>query len=318
MRVFVTGGSGFIGGHLVEALSTEHEVLAMARSERSARIVEGFGATAVRCSLDDVAAEHLEGVDVVVHAAASVDEFGPREMYERLNVEGTQRMLDAAQAAGATRFIQISTNGTVFDGRGQLGVDEGAAYSELRGFHYGQTKAAAEALVLRADRPGFTTLALRPCFVWGPRDASVLPALLRMVEEGTFVWLDRGRARVSTTHVFNLVHAVQCALQQGEGGRAYFIADEEDTTIHGFLTDLAGSEHVTLPERSVPSWLVRSIAAVAESTWRLLGIQRLPPVTRMAAWLMSSDMTVRTDRARAELGWTPTVSRREAVLRLAA
>lgn len=317
MRIFVTGGSGFVGGHLIEALAPHHQVLAMARSDRSEAVVQGFGATAVRCSLDDVNVEHLQGVDVVVHAAASVEEFGPREHYEAANIGGTSRMLDAARAAGVKRFVHVSTNATVFDGAGQLGVDEAAPYTSLARFHYGQTKAAAEALVLEANAPGFTTLAVRPCFVWGPRDNSVQPALVRMVEEGNFVWIGGGRARVSTTHVHELVHAIECALTRGVGGHAYFVADDDDTTIHGFLSDLASGAGVELPARSVPAWMVRTVAALAETAWTVLGRDGLPPVTRMAAWLMSSDMTVRTDRARAELGWAPQLTRAEAVRDLA-
>lgn len=318
MRIFVTGGSGFIGGHILETLSRSHTVLAMARSDQSAARVEARGATAVRCSLEDVDASHLEGVDAIVHAAASVDEFAPFETFERLNVEGTRRMIEAARAAGVSRFVHISTNATVFDASGQLDVDEDAPYTGLGAFHYGTTKADAEKLVLAAHGDALQTVALRPCFVWGPGDTTLLPALRRMVDDGSFMWLDKGAARVSTTHVDNLVHAVVCALSAEVNGRAMFIADEVDIDVRGMLTGMAGAAGLELPERSVPSWLVRGGAALLEETWRVLGRKDIPPITRAAAWLMSSNMTVRTDRARAELGWAPVVDREQGLAQLVA
>ncbi|MEZ4318937.1 MAG: NAD-dependent epimerase/dehydratase family protein [Myxococcota bacterium] len=309
MRVFVTGGSGFVGGHVIEALSRSHEVLAMARSAKSAEVVERLGARAVRTDLDRIDASVLAGVDVVVHSAAYVEEWGPEEAYWSANVGGTDRMLEAARAAGVKRFVLVSTNATVFDGKGQLGVDETLAAPVHDRFPYGASKAEAERRVLAANTDGFTTIAVRPCFVWGPRDNSVLPALRRMVSEGSFVWLDQGRAQVSTTHVDNLVHAIECALTGGRGGQAYFVADDGDTDIRGFISGLAESDGLVLPGRSVPSWLVRGLARTLETTWRLLGLKGTPPVTLMAARLMSSDMTVRSDKARAELGWAPVVDR---------
>lgn len=70
--MFVTGGSGFVGRHVIEALRARHEVRALARSKGSVRAVEGFGAIAVCSSLEDVAAAHLDEFDAVVHAAAYV------------------------------------------------------------------------------------------------------------------------------------------------------------------------------------------------------------------------------------------------------
>jgi len=318
MKVFVTGGSGFVGGHVIEALAPAHEVAAMARSERSAEVVRTRGAQAVSCSLDDVTAEHLAGVDVVVHAAAYVEEWGDRDDYWRANVDGTQRLLDAARQAGVARFVLVSTNATVFDGQGQQGVDEAHPFPTPRGFHYGESKAEAERRVLAANADGFFTVAVRPCFVWGPRDNSVLPALQRMVADGSFLWLDGGRARVSTTHVDNLVHAVVRALDHGVGGRAYFVADEEDTTIHAFLTRLGASVGLDLPSRSLPSTPVRWFARSVERVWRVLGLGSTPPLTAMAVELMSADMTVVTERARVDLGWEPVVGLDEGMRSLAA
>ena len=316
MRIFITGGSGFVGGHLIEALSARHEVLAMARSDRSAALVEGYGARAVRCSLEDVSAEHLAGVDVVIHAAAAVEEWGTADYFQRLNVEGTERVLAAARGAGARRFIQISTNAAVFEARDQLDVDEAAPYPSRWPFLYAETKAEAERRVLAANGPDLTALALRPCFIWGPRDNSVLPAVQEMAAQGRFMWLDGGRAEVSTTHVANLVAAVERALTHGEGGQTYFIADADTVSLREFLEGLAGSVGLALPTRSAPGALVRPAASAVEATWRLLGLSSTPPVTRMAAALMSTAMTVRTDKARAELGWSPVMARPEGLRQL--
>ncbi len=316
MRVFVTGGSGFIGGHILEGLAGEHELLAMARSASSAAAVQRWGATPVPCSLDDVSAEHLAGCDVVVHAAASVEDWGPDEVYERTNIQGTARVLAAAKAAGVRRFVQISTNAVVFDGGPMLDVDETRPIPQRSPFAYARTKAAAERLVLEAAGPGFSTVALRPCFVWGPRDATLLPTLRRVVQDGGFAWLDGGRARVSTTHVSNLVEAVRLAVNSEVGG-ALFIADEGDLTIQDFFRGLADTAGLSLPDRSAPGGVARALAGALDWTWKALGRQSPPPLTPMAASVSSQDMTVRTDRAQRTLGWRPVVGRSEGLAALA-
>jgi nucleoside-diphosphate-sugar epimerase len=102
MRVFVTGGSGFVGGRLLDTLArTGHTGVGLARSDRAAAAVEAHGATAVRGDLDDPAALRagMAGADLVVHAAAKLT-GGARERaeYERVNVAGTGAVLDAARA----------------------------------------------------------------------------------------------------------------------------------------------------------------------------------------------------------------------------
>ncbi|MCB9675811.1 MAG: NAD-dependent epimerase/dehydratase family protein [Alphaproteobacteria bacterium] len=319
MKVFVTGGSGFVGGHVIEALSPQHTVLALARSEKSAAVVRGFGADPVSGSLEEVDAAMLQGVDAVVHVAAYVEESGPYAAFWEANVEGTQRVLDAARAAGVGTFVHISTNGTVLDGRGQRDVDEDAPYPDHQPLAYCSTKAEAERRVLAAATEGFRTVALRPCFVWGPRDNTVLPAVQRMAKSGGFLWVDGGEHLVSTTHVSNLVEAVKRALDgAGGSGRAYFVADDGDLTLREFIGGLARAVELDLPQRSLPGGLVRGIAWSVEGVWSVLGLRSTPPLTSMAAVLMSSDMTVKTARARDELGWAPVVDRARGLRELAA
>lgn len=320
MKVFVTGGSGFIGGHLIEALvRAGREVSALARSSKSAETVRRYGATPVSADLATVNGDHLAGAHAVVHCAAYAEEWGTRAQFWEANVEGTTRMLEAARAAGVRRFIHVGTEAALFDGHDLIDIDEAHPYPARHRFLYSETKAEAERRVLAANAAsGMSTLSIRPRFVWGPRDATVLPAVLRMAREGSFAWINGGRARTSTTHVANLVHALLLALERGEGGRAYFVADDGTRTLREFLSAQARTQGIELPERSIPSAVALPLAAAVEGTWRLVGARRAPPMTRFAIAMMSRTVTVKTDRARAELGYAPVVDVADGLAQLSA
>ncbi|MAQ15355.1 MAG: 3-beta hydroxysteroid dehydrogenase [Sandaracinus sp.] len=306
MRVHVTGGSGFVGSHLLPALvQAGHEVHAMARSDRSAAKVAATGATPARCDLESVTAADLQDIDAVIHLAAYVDPYGPRERYEALNVRGTERMLAAARDAGVRRFVHVSTEAVLFHGPPLVDVDETHPYPTEHRFLYSETKAAAERAVLAASTDGFTALAIRPRFVWGPGDTTVLAQIVQAAESGAWLWMEHGAARTSTTHVANLVDALQVALVRGEGGEVYFVADEGTRTMREFVEALAATRGIVLPKRSVPGWLGRGFAAAVEGAWRLARRRDQPPISRMGAAMMSTTITVNTAKARRELGWTP-------------
>ncbi len=318
MRIFVTGASGFVGGHFTESLSSQHEVLALARSEKSAAAVARFGARPVTGELGAVRAEDLRGVDAVVHAAAFVEEWGTREQFWKANVEGTAQLLAAAKEAGVGRFVHVGTEAALFDGGDLVGIDETRPYPARQRYLYSETKAEAERRVMAANGPAMATISIRPRFVWGPRDTSVLPAVLRMAKEGSFAWLDGGAQRTSTTHVANLVHALALALSKGRGGEAYFVADDGERTIRDFLTALAATQGVSLGDKKVPSFVARPAARAVEGIWRLFGLRKAPPMTRFAIDMMSASVTVSTAKARAELGYAPVISVEEGMREMAA
>src|SRR5258708_3152830 len=111
-RVFVTGGSGFVGRNLIAMLCARGtEVRALARSTAAAEAVAKVGAEAVRGDLSDEAALRagMAGCNVVFHSAAHVEDWGRFEEFYQANVLGTERMLSAARAAGVPRFVHVST-----------------------------------------------------------------------------------------------------------------------------------------------------------------------------------------------------------------
>ncbi len=144
--------------------------------------------------------------------------------------------------------------------------------------------------------------------MWGPRDATVLPNVLAMAEAGRFAWIDGGRQATSTTHVANLVHAIVLALDHGVPGHTYFVADEGTRTIRAFLTALARTAGVELPQKSIPRPIARAAARLVESGYRFVGATGRPPMSTFAIDMLSSTVTVRTDRARRELDWAPVIS----------
>lgn len=317
-RVFVTGGSGFIGGHVIERLAGQgHEVLAMARSEKSAEAVAKLGARAVKGDLESVQAADLERATHFVHCAARVEEWGTRAEFWAANVDGTERMLEVAKEAGVSRFVHVGTEAAIFTGRDLVDVDETFPYPEHHRYLYSETKAEAEKRVLAADRPGsFRTLSVRPRFVWGPRDATLLPEICRAAKEGRFSWIDGGRAKSSHTHVRNLCAGIDAALERGEGGRAYFVTDDEVHTFKEMLTLLCGAYGVTLGTRSTPSFVARPLASTVETLYGALGRPR-SPLSRLAVDMFACNVTINTDRAREELGWAPEISFADGVEQLA-
>ena len=154
---FVTGGSGFIGGRLIERLVREGTaVRALARSDGSAKTVSDLGAEPVRGDLSD--RESLEagaaGAELAFHLAAHLGDWGDWEDFERGNVDGTENALAATAAAGVRRFVHCGTEAALMAGDPLVHVDEEAPLRPDSRAPYSATKARAELAVRRANRPG--------------------------------------------------------------------------------------------------------------------------------------------------------------------
>jgi nucleoside-diphosphate-sugar epimerase len=133
---------------------------------------------------------------------------------------------------------------------------------------YLASKARAETIVLAANKPGFRVLALRQPALWGPGDpfSRELP---QAINSGNFAFIDRGDYAFATCHVDNVVEAVQCALERGEGGRAYFITDQEKQTFREFVASLASVQGLSIEKlRSIPYWFALTLGRLMEACHR--------------------------------------------------
>ncbi len=313
MKIFITGGSGFVGGHIVEHFAKTHTVYAMARSESASKAVQQYGAIPVNCCLETVNAKHLEGMDAVVHVAGYSEPWGPKRVFYTVNVVGTKNILQAAKQAGVKQFVNMSTDSVVFEPGKQLDLTEDMPLIESSPYAYCETKMLAEKLVTAANSERMKTISLRPTLIWGPRDTSILQVIKDMARRGLFVLLGNGQHMISTCHVYNLVHGVDAALKSDKGGETYFIKDDGDLTIKEWYKYLAKLAAIPVPTRSIPVWLASTVANTCDWLWRVLKLKSQPPITPFAVALMSSSLTLSTEKLKKELDWQPIITREQGI-----
>lgn len=309
-RVFVTGGSGFVGRAILEELRVRGiAAVALARSDAAAATCERLGAEVVRGDLDDVIAltRGIDGCDLVVHAAAHVQEWGAEDVFRRINVGGTERVLAAAEAAGAARLVHVSTEAVLCGGQPVHMVDETCPYALRPLSMYAATKAEAERRAL-AHRGKLHTVVIRPRLIWGRGDTSLLPQIAAAVRAGRFRWIGDGRQLTSTCHVRNVVEGALLAGERGGRREIYFLTDGPVVELRWFLRELLATQGLDPGDRRVPLLAARAAAAACEGLWRALGRTDPPPVSRGAIAAFGTEVTVDDRKARRALGYLGKVS----------
>jgi len=309
---FVTGGSGFVGSHLIRRLAADGwTVRALARSAGAETKVREAGAEAVRGDLGDPGAlkRGARGADVAFHAAARLGDFGPWKEFRQVNVEGTKAVIAACRAAGVKRLVHVGTEAALMHGQPLVAVDEHAPLALRSRAPYAATKAQAEAVVIEGNGSGLETVVVRPRFVWGAGDTTLLPLLVGMARTGRLRWIGGGRQLTSTTHVGNTVEGLVLAAQRGVPGNAYFVTDGSPVVFREFVSALLATQGVQAPEGELPLWAARAVARVSETAWRYLPIPGEPPVASFAVWASGLEATIDDTKAREQLGYAPVVTR---------
>jgi nucleoside-diphosphate-sugar epimerase len=317
---FVTGGSGFIGGALIERLRREGwDVRALARSDAAAQKVRERGAVPVSGDLEQeqMLREGARGADVAFHSAAKVEDWGDPDEFERLNVRGTENVISACREAGVRRLVHVGTEAALMAGDPLVNVDEGAPLRPDSPALYPSTKAKAEQRVRDANGEGLETVVVRPRFVWGRGDTTLLPTLVELVRSGRFRWLGGGRQLTATTHVDNTVEGLWLGATKAPAGGVYFVTDGEPVVFREFVSRLLETQGVTPPTGTLPARVGGAAAVATERLWGILRRPGRPPLTRFSVWVSSQECTIDIGRAERELGYRPPKSREQGLAELA-
>jgi nucleoside-diphosphate-sugar epimerase len=300
--VLVTGATGFIGSRVaMELVKKGARVRALARHPARARDLGSAGVSVVAGDMTDpgALAGAVRDCQTIFHFAGTTNAFKPRSYFERVNVDGTRLLAEAALRERVERFIHISTV-WVYGLRSGPGICETSAYQES-GQSYSDTKLEAERAVRRLiDERGLPAVILQPSEVYGPGDPNWTERPLDLIKSGRLVLADGGRGLLQPVFIDDLVQAVLAAAENGGLGETYILCGPDVVTVREYFLHLArmlGKEH--LP--SLPGWLALGTAGVAEWVARIS--RRAPVFTRQEVLSTMATATYDGRKAERELGF---------------
>lgn len=316
--MLVTGASGLIGSHVAErARQLGVRTRALVRAGSDSRLLSQWGVELAQGEMTDPSslAAAVEGVTLVVHCAAKVGDWGPIDEYRAVNVRGLEHLLNAVEAAGSVRhFVHVSSLG-VYEGRDHHGTDESVEPSTTGLDGYTLSKIEAERRVLWHIREHkLPATVVRPGFVYGPRDRSVLPRLLVRLKKGQVKYFGSGEQLLNNTFVENLVDAIFAVLDRPQTiGEVFNITDGKLVSKREFISTVARLAGYPVPQGSVPRWLARFVAILSETVYRALGAKEAPLVNNARFKFLGLNLDFSIDKARRLLGYEPRVAFPEAM-----
>ena len=321
----VTGATGLLGSHIVEKLREAGEpVRALVRPSSDTRALESFGG--VEFALGDVTDaasvnEAMNGVTTVYHSAAAVGDWGNwNDYFVPVTIGGTKNMIEAAKRVGVKRFLHVSSissyghpngKGMVIDETAPLGVDL------HKWSYYSRAKVEAEKMVQAAWKAGDLPITIaKPSWLYGPRDRSSMPRLIRGIQAG------KGKLPGDGTNLMNLTYAgneaegcILAATKECGLGQIYNLSSDGKITQGEYFNKIAECLGCPPVTKQVPYGVAYQAAFWMEFFGHLFGRKTPPLVTRYSVWLLGRQCFFSPEKARKELGWQPTVSYDEGIQR---
>ncbi|HEX6820156.1 MAG TPA: NAD-dependent epimerase/dehydratase family protein [Ktedonobacterales bacterium] len=315
-RLLVTGGTGFLGGHLARTLLAQgHDVRLMGRDFRAAGELLAAGAIPLNADLRDPAAviAACAGMDAVYHAGALSAPWGRTAEFEAINVGGTAAVVAGCRRHGVRRLVYVSSPSVVFDGYDHRDLAEDAPYPARFTSVYARTKKRGEDLV-NAASGNLETVILRPKALFGPGDRSLLPRLIAAAQAGRLPQIGDGRNLVDLTYVENAADALLLALDApGAVGRTYFITNGEHIPLWQVIREALATLGLPTQLRHISVQVALGVARLLEAYATLSG--REPLLTTYSVQILARTQTYDTGAATRDLGYTPRISFAEGMRR---
>jgi dihydroflavonol-4-reductase len=308
MKVFVTGGTGFIGGAVVRQLRARgDDVVALVRNPAKGAPLEELGCTLVAGDLNDERAIRagMEGCDAVIHAAAVYEVGIPaseRRPMQEANVGGTERVLGAALEAGIGKVVYVSTVGIFGNTHGRV-VDESYENpADKFTSEYEKTKWEAHKVAERLIGEGLPCVIVQPGGVYGPGDESATGRLLEQFLEGKMPLIPFPDLGICLTHVEDIAAGILLGLDQGETGEAYVISGPV-TTVREAIGVVAAETGKKAPKHAVPTGLMKMMTPFGPLVGKLMN--QPPNLRELISSADGVTFWATHDKATRDLGYQP-------------
>lgn len=313
MKVFITGGTGFLGSALARRLQAmSYDVTIMGRNKKKGLQLEREGIRFIEAEFTDEQAivKACEGVDYVFHCGALSSPWGKYEAFYEANVIGTENVIRACKTHQVKRLIHVSTPSIYFDTKERLDVKEDDTLPSVFLNHYAETKYLAEQCVDQAFQDGLATITIRPRAIFGPGDTAIIPRLIRANQERFIPLIHQGEAIIDLTYVDNVVDALILCMDSDDStlGKKYNISNGERVVLKEVIAKLFQELQMDFRYKHIPYRLAYSIAYLMEKKASLLRSKEEPMLTRYSVTVLSSSQTVNIDKAKNELHYQPKIS----------
>ncbi len=307
MKVFVTGGTGFIGGAVVRQLRARgDDVVALVRNPAKGAPLEELGCTMVAGDLNDERAIRagMEGCDAVIHAAAVYEVGIPaseRQSMREANVGGTERVLGAALEAAIPKVVYVSTVGIFGNTNGQI-VDE--SYEHQGDFlsEYEKTKWEAHQVAKRLIGEGLPCVIVQPGGVYGPGDTSSIGVMLDQFLSGKMPLIPFPDLGMCLTHVEDIAGGIILGLDKGRVGEAYIISGPV-TTVREAIGVVAAETGKKAPKHALPTGLMKALTPIGPLVGKLMG--QPPNLRELISSADGVTFWANHEKATRELGYEP-------------
>lgn len=313
--VFITGATGFIGTHLVNAnLKIGNQVIAFVLpndlnigflKENNVEIRYGN----IR-NYEEVENALTNEIDIVFHCAAFVSDWGNADLFKAVMINGTENVCKAASKAKVERFVKISTNDV-------FGLDESIIINETTPLSkwnepYSDTKLAAEEVAWHYYKTeNLPVTMVYPCWVYGPGDKTFVPLLADAILKKEMVFM-RKNAIVWPTYIDNLVDLLMLISTEEKAiGEGFLVHDGEFTTLENFTNGVAKAIGGKEVKQYIPYWIAYLAAYLMEIIWKLLKKKERPLLTTYTVKNLGSRLKFSIEKAKDLLNWTPKITHSE-------
>ena len=322
MKVFVTGGGGFLGSAIVQQLVGEgYEVVTYSRGKHNA--LEKHGIIHHNGNLSDFASlkTAMQDCEAVFHTAAKVGMWGSFASFYETNVTGTENVLRACLEVGIPHLVYTSSASVIYQGRSE-GKDERLSYPKKFDAYYPRTKALAESAVLKANGSCLVTCSLRPHLVWGPGDPYLLPQLFDRRRKGLLRLIGNEEYLVDTIYVDNAARAHLQVLKMMQlnptavAGKAYFLSQDEPIAIRMFINRLLHTGGLPPVNKTINPKVALVAGWLFQNIFNSFKVQSKPPLTVFLAKQLSTSHWYDISAAKRDFGYAPGISIDEGMKRL--